>query len=81
MPSSDVGTLLAASRAQHAAYRRTAATGPAKGTERAALENALRYRLEAHGADPDHADPAWLLDTVPHGEIVAFYRAQLGGEA
>ncbi len=36
----------------------------------AAYQDALDARMEAHAADPDHLDPAWLLDTRNHrGEL------------
>lgn len=40
----------------------------------AAIAEALDLRLQAHALDPDHTDPAWAKDAVPHEELVAFYR-------
>lgn len=33
---------------------------------------ALEARNQAHQLDPEHADPAWALDAVPHAELCAF---------
>lgn len=38
----------------------------------AAAQLALDARLEAHTLDPDHTDPAWLLDKTSHDSIVTF---------
>lgn len=85
MPVTDVARLLADSRAQHAAYRR-AVQGhikvgaqvvqrtPQYAPAEAAVSLALALRLTAHALDPDHADPAWQADTVPHEQLVTFYQ-------
>lgn len=79
---SQVGDLLAASRAAHARYRRHAGTADAKGNiTRAydatvcepAITDALKTRLQAHELDPDHADPAWAQDGAQHQKLVTFY--------
>lgn len=40
----------------------------------AAIADALDLRLQAHTLDPDHTDPAWAKDPIPHDDLVAFYR-------
>lgn len=40
--------------------------------------NALRLREWAHELDPEHGDPEWKNDTVPHHEMVAFLKAYPG---
>lgn len=83
-----VQSLLAASKAAHARYRRLAGTIDKRGSvaspphypsaERE-VRDALKLRLEAHDADPTHADPQWAADEPqwPHEKLVAFYRNYL----
>lgn len=74
---SDVRTLLQQSRAKHAEYRKAAnPKSPAVpnypiAEQRAAEARSLR--LDAHALDPDHLDPAWQHDKVPHARYLAFY--------
>lgn len=77
---SDVSTLLQRSRQAHAAFHaRHTYLGQGKrqqGSEaqgKQSIELARELRAEAHQADPEHTDPAWQEDKVPHAEIVAFY--------
>lgn len=77
----DVPRLLAQSRA-HALNRKRFAnqqTNKQHTPNLTAAESeaavALSTRLQAHDLDPDHADPSWALDVVPHAEIVAFLTA------
>jgi hypothetical protein len=35
-------------------------------------QQALDLRLQAHQLDPEHQDPAWLADPVPHAQMVSF---------
>jgi len=80
-----VGELLSQSRSAHTQFHVTDAVHLgnghwAKGDQVDAaswLEKALSLRLEAHAADPQHADPAWAQDKVPHAELVAFYQTYL----
>ena len=49
-------------KASRGAHRRAKAA--AAGNSEADYREALRLRLEAHEADPEHTDPAWLADAV-----------------
>lgn len=77
-------SLLRQSRAAHAEYHRLAAVytgsqweaGDAEAA-RDALANALALRVDADAADPDHADPGWRADKVPHADLMAFYTKYL----
>lgn len=80
-----VTRLLTESRAAHERYRRAVQGHIKVGAQvlqrtpnyadaDAACVDALRLRLEADAADPEHADPAWQLDAVSHDELVLFYR-------
>ncbi|MEY4385599.1 MAG: hypothetical protein RLY20_882 [Verrucomicrobiota bacterium] len=84
MPEPDtpsVAELLAQSRAHHLtktrlANRRIAGKhAPDYGAAEQAAAQALTLRLQAHQLDPDHIDPAWAADVVPHEQIVAFLTA------
>lgn len=73
-----VTELLAQSRAAHMNYRGIVAQSPAPLVQqRAAITDALTFRLAAHGMDEQHADPAWATDRVPHADLVAFYQQLL----
>lgn len=84
-PPVNVYALLRDSRAAHAEYR-TLATDAAKQKRRLPDEmarpliaRALALRQEADAADPGHLDPAWLVDGVSHGSLMAFYQQKLAG--
>lgn len=81
---SQVADLLAASRAAHERKKQHAGRAdkhgnvthpPNYGRAEAEIAEALRLRREAHGLDPEHLDPAWALDRVPHTKLMAFYEA------
>jgi hypothetical protein len=75
--------LLSQSRAQHLAYRSALPRRDTQGTISegkpeeavAALREAGRLRAQAELADPDHADPAWLIEPMTHNhdELLNFY--------
>lgn len=78
-----VSDLLIASRAQHDQKRqhtgRTNREGivthqPNYPKAEGYIAEALRLRTEAHALDPDHLDPEWRRDVVPHEELMAFFR-------
>lgn len=84
---SQVGDLLAQSRAAHATYRRYAGSTDRKGNItqaydavqcEPAVKLALETRLEAHKLDPEHTDPAWQQDDASHEKLVTFYEKFLG---
>ena len=56
-------------KASRGAHRRAKAV--AAGNSEADYAEALRFRLEAHDADPEHQDAAWLDDAVSaHGQLL-----------
>jgi len=70
-----VADLLAASQAAHQTalllrQRRDTA-------HRDHLIRARDLRLEAHAADPAHADPAWALERADHDALLVFYARML----
>lgn len=75
---SDVSDKLAASRAEHSAYR-SAKRFNQVSAAKTAMERALSLRLDADALDPDHGDPAWQAEELkyPHGPLVTFYLDQL----
>ena len=73
-----VTELLAQARAAHMDYRRLDSTRVNRAAKQAAIARAQDFRSQAHEADPDHADLAWSLDTIPHAELMAFYARYLG---
>lgn len=73
-----VTRMLIQSRAAHERAR-TARTNKQLEAHRVELTTARDLRTQAHLLDPDHASPAWALETKPtHGEFMAFYEKQLG---
>lgn len=71
--SEPVAQWLQQSRAANLARLRSAnATPPNYAESEAHAANALSLREAAHTADPDHTDPEWRNDTVPHAEMCAF---------
>lgn len=82
-PDVSVAALLAQSR-QHQKSRTHAANrlqntqhtpDYAESTRQAQM--ALDAREEAHRRDPEHLDPAWALDPVPHEQICRFLQRYL----
>ena len=62
--------LLKASRGAHRRAKAAAETAAA-GNSEANYREALRLRLEAHEADPEHQDTEWLQDAVSaHGQLL-----------
>ena len=56
-------------KASRGAHRRAKAA--AAGNSEADYREALRLRLEAHEADPEHQDTEWLQDAVSaHGQLL-----------
>lgn len=49
---------------------------------RKALTEAASARQQAHDADPDHTDRAWIdeVSQFPHAELSAFYEQKLSAE-
>ena len=79
-----VADLLADARAAHAQYRRLSADSQNRNLlgMGAAIQTALRARLDAHTEDPEHTDPAWLADQQAmkgqtHDSLVTFYSKYL----
>lgn len=79
-----VNRLLAASREAHDMKRRNA--GRIDGTGKVAAQpnwpraeqyiaEALRLRLDAHDADPEHTASGWGDDTAPDAMLIRFYVA------
>jgi hypothetical protein len=73
---SEVGNLLARSRAEHANYQRANRAGD-RVREKAYIQAALALREQAHGLDPHHDDDGWLDDQVSHEAIIDFYALYL----
>lgn len=73
-----VSSLLKRSRAHH--QRKTALANRRIGKSHvpnypqaeSEAAQALELRLRAHALDPEHTDPEWANDPVPHADIVAF---------
>jgi hypothetical protein len=76
-----VAELLSLSRSAHDRYRACLPRVNVPGDGRLAhdaLQDAYRLRQQAEQADPARSDPAWQLDRIPHGELMAFFAAKLG---
>ena len=74
MAQPSVSALLKRSRAHHDAKRKLAnKTTPNYPKAEAEIVNALDLRLQAHALDPNHLDPEWANDAIPHDELVTFY--------
>jgi len=76
VPPPDIATLLARSRAAHLVYR-VAVLAPDPVAAQVALREAYATRLEAHRADPDVLDPAWVSEGSHTAQLLAFYRTEL----
>jgi hypothetical protein len=81
---SDVSDLLALSQSAHTEYQQNMPRQSAQGIipgnpelARAALQQAYDLRAQADSTDPDHLDPAWLMDRAPHATLMAFYTNQM----
>lgn len=73
---SEVGNLLARSRAAHSDYQRANRAGN-KVLEKIAILQAQEHRERAHALDPSHSDDGWLDDPVSHDSILDFYSLYL----
>ena len=70
-----VSALLKRSRAHHDAKRKLAnKSTPNYPKAEAEITNALDLRLQAHALDPNHLDPEWANDVVPHDALVDWFR-------
>lgn len=73
---SDVSNLLARSRAEHDVYQKANRNGD-KTLEKSAISHAKILREQAHALDPQHEDPEWIEDQVPHEAYEQFYELYL----
>jgi len=74
-----VADLLAQARVAHLDYRRLGNQVSSKEAKQQAIIKARDLRQRAHDRDPEHTDPSWAEDKVPHGELVRFYEKALAG--
>ena len=85
---SAISDYLASSRTAHLAYQRHIPRKAAQGATlmtvpgnpelaRASLQEASDWRAQANREDPNHLDPSWALDVVPHEKMMAFYAKEL----